>query len=68
LPPTPKPEPETEGLSQLELNRIATPRECERLSSLSWDTLERQYPEHVIRLSDRRKGMRVKHALMVGTE
>lgn len=55
-----------EGLSAIELNRIAPPPECERLSSLSWDTLEREYPQHIIKLSERRKGMRVRHALMIG--
>jgi hypothetical protein len=52
-------------LPPLELLRVADMPECERLSSASADTLERKYPELIIRISDRRKGMRVAHALML---
>jgi hypothetical protein len=52
-----------EGLSVLELNRIAPPPECERLSGADWDTLKRNYPDKVVRISKRRVGMRVKDAL-----
>lgn len=51
-------------LSALELERIAPPDECERLSGgVSWDTLKREYPDKVIRISERRSGMRVRDAL-----
>jgi hypothetical protein len=52
-------------LPALELLRVADMTECERLSSASADTLERKYPDLIIRISDRRKGMRVAHALML---
>jgi hypothetical protein len=45
--------------------RIAEPEEAERLSSTSWDTLQRNHPEKIIHLSKRRVGMRVGHALML---
>jgi hypothetical protein len=53
-------------LSAIEANRIVAPKEAERLSSLSWDTIEREYARYIIRLSERRNGMRVRHALMLG--
>ena len=49
----------------IDLLRIAEPEEAARLSSASWDTLERNHPDKVIHLSKRRKGMRVGHALML---
>ena len=52
-------------LSAVEANRIVTPEEAERLSSLSWDTIEREYAQYIIRLSKRRHGIRVRHALML---
>jgi hypothetical protein len=48
--------------------RIAPPEEVEGLSSLSWDSFVRAYPELVIHLSPRRCGARVGHALMIGVE
>jgi hypothetical protein len=54
-----------EGLSALELERIAGMPEASRLSNLSEDSLRRHYPDMVINLSPRRQGMRVKHALML---
>jgi hypothetical protein len=53
-------------LSPTEANRIVSPGEAERLSSLSWDTIQREYPEYIITLSKRRNGIRVRHALMIG--
>jgi hypothetical protein len=47
------------------LDRIATPEECEQLSGASWDTLKRTYPDKVIQISPRRVGMRVRHALLL---
>jgi hypothetical protein len=55
-------------LTPVELWRVAPPPEAEHLSSLSWDTLQRRYPEYVVQISKRRVGMRVAHALMIGAE
>jgi hypothetical protein len=49
----------------VELLRIAPPDEAERLSTLSWDTLQRNHADKVVHLSKRRVGMRVGHALML---
>jgi hypothetical protein len=49
----------------IEMLRVAPPAETERLSSLSWDTIEREHPDKIVRLSKRRVGMRVGHALML---
>ena len=48
--------------------RIAEPEEAERLSSTSWDTLQRNHPDKIIQLSKRRVGMRVGHALMLAAK
>jgi hypothetical protein len=50
---------------RLELERIAPLPEAARLCGLSPDTIKRRYPDKIIRLSPRRLGMRVKHALML---
>jgi hypothetical protein len=52
----------------IDLLRIITLREASKLSSLSPDTLEEVYPEKVIDLSPKRKGMRLGHALMLGAK
>jgi hypothetical protein len=52
-------------LPPLELLRIAEMPEAARLAGLSGDTLEREHPDKIVRLSPRRKGMRVAHALML---
>lgn len=49
----------------VELLRIASPDEVERLSSMSWDTFQRNHGDKVVHLSKRRVGARVGHALMV---
>jgi len=54
-----------ELMPPIELLRIAAPPEAERLSSLDWDSIKRAHPELVVRLSERRVGMRVGHALML---
>ena len=56
------------GLSPLELARIVTLEEAVRLSSLSEDTWRREHPEKLVRLSDRRVGVRLRDALMLPTE
>jgi len=50
-------------LSSLEMNRIVRPPEAEHLSGQHWDTLQRNYPELVIRMGKRCVGMRAGHAL-----
>jgi hypothetical protein len=49
----------------VELLRIVDPEEAERLSTLSWDTIKRNHGSKIVRLSARRVGMRVGHALML---
>jgi hypothetical protein len=52
-------------LPPLELLRVAEMPEASRLAGLSADTLEREHSDKIVRLSKRRKGMRVVHALML---
>ena len=52
----------------LELLRVVEMPEAEHLSSLSEDTLRREHPEKIIKLSKRRDGMRVLHALMLNPD
>jgi hypothetical protein len=49
----------------VELLRIVEPDEAARLSTLSWDTIKRRHKEKIVRLSERRVGIRVGHALML---
>jgi len=52
----------------VDLLRVVPPEEAERLSSLDRDTLQRNHGDKVVRLSKRRVGMRVGHALMLRPE
>jgi len=52
-------------LPPLELLRVAPMQEAAHLSSLSADQLARDHPDKVVKLSKRRNGMRVAHALML---
>ncbi len=61
-------EPQARELSALELLRVITLAEASRLSGLSLDTLKRTYPNKIIRLSERRVGMRLKDALALHLE
>jgi hypothetical protein len=61
----PKFDDATSSLSSLELARIISIDEAARLSSLSKDTLARNYRDKFILLSQRRYGMRVSDALML---
>lgn len=56
----PKAEP-----SWLELQRIVSLQEAERLSGMSVDTIKRRHADKLIRLSPRRLGIRVGDALML---
>jgi hypothetical protein len=49
----------------LELLRIVAMEEAGRLSSLSPETLMREHADKIVKLSARRNGMRVVHALML---
>jgi hypothetical protein len=49
--------------SPTELQRIARMPEAEHLSGLSEDTLRRQFPDLILKLSKRTSGMRVGDAL-----
>ena len=48
--------------------RIVRPKEAEELSSLSWDTIEREHADKIVRPSPHRVGMRVGHALMLAVK
>jgi hypothetical protein len=52
-------------LPPLELLRVAELSEAARLAGASPDTLAREHPDKIVRISRRRVGMRVCHALML---
>jgi hypothetical protein len=52
-------------LPPLELLRIAEMSEASRLAGASGDTLKREHPDKIVKISRRREGMRVAHALML---
>jgi hypothetical protein len=56
------------GLSPLELERIVSIAEAVRLSGLSEESWRREHRDKWIKLSARRYGVRLKHALFVGAE
>jgi hypothetical protein len=49
----------------LALKRIVPLKQAAEVSSLSEDTLKRRHPDKIIRLSERRLGMRLGDALML---
>lgn len=49
----------------LELERIITLQEAEKVSSLSVDSWKRRHPDKIIELSPRRLGVRLRDALML---
>ncbi len=53
------------GLTALELARIASMSEAEKLSGLSEDSLKRHHGDKIIHLSPKRRGMRVRDALLL---
>lgn len=55
----------TKPKHDIELDRIASPEECERLRGVSWDTIRRTDPDKIVHMSARRVGMRIRHALML---
>ena len=48
-----------------ELHRVVDLKEASRLSGLSVDSIKRHHSDKIIGLSPRRRGMRVRHALML---
>jgi hypothetical protein len=52
-------------LTPIELLRVASMQEAAHLSGLSPDQLAREHPDKVMKLSTRRLGMRVAHALLL---
>ena len=52
-------------LPPLELLRIAEMSEAARLAGVSQDTLKREHSDKIVKISRRREGMRVVHALML---
>jgi hypothetical protein len=57
-----------EGLSRLELERIAPLSEAAHLSGLSEDSIRRNHRDKLIQVGPRRLGMRVRHALMLNDD
>jgi len=49
----------------LELDRIITLQEAEKISSLSVDSWKRHHSDKVVELSPRRLGVRLRDALMI---
>jgi hypothetical protein len=54
-----------DGLSALELMRIVTIDKAAELAGMSRSTLMRNHADKVIRISAKRRGMRVRDALMI---
>jgi hypothetical protein len=53
------------SMPAIDLLRIVDMPEAQYLSSLSEDTLVREHPDKIVKLSKRRNGVRVIHALML---
>ena len=51
--------------SWIELESVKKMSVVEEITSLSGDNLRRNYPEYVVKLSPRRDGMQLKHALAI---
>jgi hypothetical protein len=57
--------PSSSKLSAVDLERIVTLAEAEKLSSLSEDVWRREHADKLILLSSKRVGVRLKHALFL---
>ncbi len=55
----------TTTADRIELRRIVSLTEASRLSGVSIDTLKRRHRDKILDLSPRRRGMRVRDALML---
>ena len=51
--------------SWIELESVQRMKVVEKITSLSGDNLRRTYPDFVVKLSPRRDGMKLKHALAI---
>ena len=51
--------------SWLELESVKQMSVAEKITSLSADTIRRPYPHYVVKLSDRRGGIQLKHILAI---
>jgi hypothetical protein len=51
----------------LELERVIPLGEAEQITNLSSDTIKRRYPDHVVRLSPRRVGIKLRSALAIAS-
>jgi hypothetical protein len=51
--------------SWIELESVQKMSVVEEITSLSGDNLRRNYPDYVVKLSPRRDGMKLKHALAI---
>jgi hypothetical protein len=51
--------------SWIELESVKRMSVVEEITSLSGDNIRRNYPEYVVKLSPRRDGMKLKHALAI---
>ena len=49
----------------LERESVRPMSEIEKITSLGRDTIKRRYPDRVVQLSDKRQGMKLKHALAI---
>jgi hypothetical protein len=49
----------------VELEAVKSLPEAARITSLSPDTLKRRYPQMIVRLSDRRVGMKLRNVLAI---
>ena len=57
--------PNRSGLTEMELSRILRMPAIEELTSLSHDTIQRRFPQYIVKLSPRRKGMRLRDVLKI---
>jgi hypothetical protein len=51
---------------EIELRRVLPLEQATEITNLSRDTLKRNFPDKIIRLSPRRLGMRLSDALAIG--
>jgi hypothetical protein len=63
MPSVAKPKRHPAELTPIELERIVSLEEAARLGGVSTDTLRRNYPEKILQLSPKRRGMRLRDAL-----
>jgi len=56
---------ELESVIPLESTDSKQQRTVKKITNLSGDTVTRKYPEYIVRPSDRRVGMKLKHALLI---